>query len=576
MDTREILTRFRSGTLARDQAAALLTASPSAAPAPKPPSVSVPTAAPTARDGHDPAAARYAVTAMHGRFPDADGLDAFWRTVTDGRAVAGPCAAGEPGRRLMGLDTFDAELFGLDPHAAALLDPQERLLLETVWQTLENAGHLGARLDALTSADGEPRAVGVYVAHGPAAERSDGRSFAAYPGCLGALPGRLSTLLDLRGPSQCVDSGASSFLGALHLALGALRGEECAAALVAAVDLRPHPVRDADAADGVGAVLIRPLAAAQAAGDTIHAVIRASAVAHAGRTAPSDADTRLARRAQAAAGLDAADIARCESRVGAGEAGAATGFLALTRAVLQLTHGTLLPVPGGPDVAPWPRPRDPQGRELPRLAGVGIRGEGGTAAHVILEEHLAGRTEASHAAEPNDGAPHPAELILLSAPSPRHLAATARSLADRLTDTAAAPLALAAVARELRTGRATMDCRLAVTVHRADELADALRAFADAPDDRTGGAGGARTGCADLRGRHGAAPLVEELDETVAYLTALWRGRRLEALTRLWLAGVDVTRGDARGPHPVVALPGTAMLRRPVGAGLPTSGGPAR
>ena len=67
-------------------------------------------------------------------------------------------------------------------------------------------------------------------------------------------------------------------------------------------------------------------------------------------------------------------------------------------------------------------------------------------------------------------------------------------------------------------------------------------------------------------------PSSRKLDETAGYLTALWRGRRLEALTRLWLAGVDVTRGDGRGAHgarPPLALPGTAMLRRPVGTGLP-------
>jgi polyketide synthase PksN len=505
----------------------------------------------------------------------------LWRTAIGGRGAAGAAEAREEGQHLEGADEFDADFFGLAPHAAAQLGPQERLLLETVWQTLEHAGHLGARLDALTAADGEPRAVGVYVAHGPydhvppAAERSDGPPPGARPGCRGVLPGRLSALLDLRGPSQCVDSGQSSVLAALHLALGALRGDECAAALVAAVDVRPHNDRsDEDTADdGVGAVLIRPLAAAQAAGDTVHAVIRASAVAHAGRAAPSDADARLARRARAAAGLDAADIDLYESPAGAGDSGAATGVTALTRAVLQLTHGTLLPVPGGPDAAAWPRPRDPRGRELPRRAAVAVRGEGGTAAHVILEEYLGRGTEARDPAEPER-----AELILMSAPTPRHLAATAWLLADRLTGDAAAPPHLAALARELRIGRATMDCRLAVTAHRTEELADALREFADAPADRTGGAGGARVVHADLRGRRDAVPLVEELDETAGYLTALWQGQRLDALSRLWLAGVDVTRGDdgAHRARPRLALPGTAMLRRPVGTGLPASGGAAR
>lgn len=545
MDTREILTRFKSGTLAREHAAALLTGSPLTAPAPEaapPEPESTVASEPPARPERAPGADRYAVTAVHGRFPGADGLDAYWRSAIGGTRPAG---AEQPRRldgadafdtcdALDGCDAFDAEFFGLGPDAAALLDVQERLLLETGWQTLESAGHTGARLDALTAADGEPRAVGVYVAH------TEARA------CRGALPGRLSALLDLRGPSQCVDSGASSFLGALHLALGALRDGDCAAALVAAVD----------PAHGVGAVLVRPLAAALAAADTVHAVVRASAVAHAGRAAPSDADDRIAKRARDAAGLAATDIARCESP--AGDAGAATGFTALARAVLQLTHGTFLPVPGGPDAAPWPRPRDPRGRELPRRAAVAVRGEHGTAAHVILEEHpLAGAGAPDATGRP--------ELILMSAPTPRHLTATARLLADRLADASGPELQLAAIAKELRIGRATMDCRLAVTVDRVDELADALREFA-------AGADAARVRHADLRGRTGEAPLAEELDETARYLTALWRGRRLEALSRLWLAGADVTRGEAHAPCAPVALPGTAMLRRPAGE----SGGSAR
>ncbi|WP_353947357.1 beta-ketoacyl synthase N-terminal-like domain-containing protein (plasmid) [Streptomyces sp. HUAS MG91] len=534
MDTREILTRFKSGTLAREQAVTLLTAHPGAtdgepAPAPRPDPAPAPAPAP---DSTVPVPDAYAITAVHGRFPYADDLDAYWRTALDGGAERRSASSPDPER-------FDAAFFGIDPDTAARLAPQERVLLETVWRTLEDAGHVGARLDALITADGEPRSVGVYLAHGPLGAA-----------CGGALPGRLCDLLGLRGPGHCVDTGASSFLAALHLATAALRTGDCAAALVAAVD-----------AACAGAVLVRPLAAARAAGDTVHAVVRGGALAHAGRAA--DADARLARRARAAADLGTADIAVCETPVESGAAGAATGFEALCRAVLQIGRGTLLPAPGRTAPAAWPRPRDPQGHPLPRRASVAVRGEHGAAAHVILEEPPEHRPEARGTA----AAPGRPELILLSAPTPRHLAATARRFADRLGAPADALPALADLATELRIGRAALPCRLALIVRTTGELAKELREFAD---------GTAPEPSADLRGSGASGLLDPELPETAHYLAALRRGGRLAALARLWLAGVDVTRGEETHGRPAVPLPGSAMLPGPADAVPATSDGAAR
>ncbi|MFE0810134.1 beta-ketoacyl synthase N-terminal-like domain-containing protein [Streptomyces sp. NPDC058848] len=616
MDHRDILTRFKNGVLGREQAAALLTgAAPAAGDAPlttavtesraavsQPPSAPALTTAP-AGGGLPAPADGYAISAVHGRFPDADGLDAFWRTAMLGGHGAGQEApvAGErdpdgaderrPGRFLGGVDEFDAVFFGLTPQDAALMDPQERVLLEVVWQTLETAGCTGARLGTLTAADGEPRSVGLYVAHGPVAHTSPAAGPPPVPsaGCCAGLPARLSALLDLRGPGHCVGSGEASFLVALHQALSALRDGECAAALVGAVDLRLDPSRrHAGSGEGVGAVLLRPLAAARAAGDTIHAVVRGTAVAHTGRRAPATADARLARRAMAAAGVEAVDgeavgvtvrETGATAAAAAGDTGAATGLVALVRAVLQLRHGTPLPAPGGSPAVPWVQPYDESGRELPRRAAVSVRATAGTAAvHVLLEEPprlRPGQRPAGPAAASE-------ELVLLSAPTPEHLAATARRFADRslpadgvqdgVPDGARE---LAALARELRTGRAVMDCRLAVVARDTGELAAALRAFADDPGSAATGDPRRGVRYADLRGAQGPGVLSHGLPETRAYLAALWRGRRLDALARLWLAGADVTAADTAGAVPVLPLPTTAMLRRPLrGVGPPTTDGP--
>ncbi|MGA5444194.1 beta-ketoacyl synthase N-terminal-like domain-containing protein [Streptomyces griseoincarnatus] len=684
MDHKDILTRFKNGDLGREQAAALLTgAHPDSAArhAPLTTTVAPPRAAvsqppparalTTAPAGGGPAlpADGYAITALHGRFSDADGLDAFWHTAVLGGRDAGRRTSGSPG----GVDDFDAVFFGLTPQDAALMDPQERLLLEVLWQTLETAGCTGARLDTLTAADGEPRAVGVYVAHDPVGRAAVAQAPAGdAPAAAGVtLPARLSTLLDLRGPGHCVGGGGAAFLVALHQALSALRAGECGAALVGAVGRRPGPARrhpqGGEGGQGAGAVLLRPLAAARAAGDTVHAVVRATAVAHPGRRAREAAADRLAGRALAAAGVTAAGVGlrETETTVAAttGDTGAATGLAALVRAVLQLRHGTLLPAPGDSSAAPWARPHDQSGRQLPRRATVAVRPTAGsTAAHVLLEE------PPRRGPEPITAGPSAAsgELVLLSAPTPEHLAATARQLADRVLPANAVEHGtqdgrrlLAALARELRLGRAVRDCRLAVVARDTGELRAALRAFAedrDGADDRAGaddqagagdgdgaddqdgaggragaddqdraedqagaddqdraddraGAGGragadARAGaedrdgagdqdgaggrdgagaggahgsvrCADLRGTQGPGVLFGELPETRAYLAALWRGRRLDALARLWLAGVDVTAADTAGAAPVLPLPTSALLRRPLReAGCPATDGP--
>ncbi|MCX4579852.1 hypothetical protein OHB41_43135, partial [Streptomyces sp. NBC_01571] len=336
-DTREILTRFKGGTLQREHAVALLRGAASPAGAPPRPGPAVRPAAerePPAGPGAG-GAEPCAVVGMQGCFPHADDLDAFWRHALEQHT---PTASSPRGgdRFADGIREFDAgllALFGLDTAGAAVLDSRERLLARSAWQTLESAGYAGVRTDRLTGPDHAGRSVGVYLAAGPADNAPGGDT----PGGPGPA-GRLSRLLDLRGPSLSVDTGASSFLTALHLALGALRAGECEAALAGAVELPPRPAprpprtgthidtgthtdtgagTDAgvdadgggggvgDGGGGVVVVLLKPLAAARAAGDRVYAVIRAGAAGHPGRLGAVPHHARLVGRALAAAGLTA-------------------------------------------------------------------------------------------------------------------------------------------------------------------------------------------------------------------------------------------------------------------------------
>ncbi|SOF02698.1 Beta-ketoacyl synthase, N-terminal domain [Streptomyces sp. OV198] len=674
MDTREILTRFKGGTLRREHAVALLAGT---SPAVAPPVVALPvTALPAAADREPPpgpvpgagpgpvpgtgvgvgdgagAGVPCAVVGIQGRFPQAGDLEAFWRNGLQGRiaeaALPGgrrSACAGWRGHFLDGVEEFDPDLFGLAARQAAGLDLQERLLAQSAWQTLESAGYAGARLERLTAPDGTARSVGVYAALGPAggALPPAGHRHTGPPASRPGPAARLSRLLDLRGPSLSVDSGDSSFLTALHLALGALRAGECAAALVGAVELRLHPAcQRPGAGEGVAAVLLKPLAAARADGDRVHAVIRSSAVGHPGRAAPGPQHGRLVGRALAAAGLqppgtgpqspdagpqgpdaggqsevpdaglEAVGVALEESSrtVAAlvGDAGAVTGAAALVRAVGQLRHAVLLAGPDRPAPAAWEPVRRDDGTVLPRRALVSVPGpaapagptdavgpadtvdaadgsdatdgtddadggEGVGAVLVVEEAPAVSRAPARTGPPPGT---RPAELVLLSAATPAHLAATAGRLAARLSDGGggdggpAAP-DLAALAHELRLGRAVLRCRLAVIVRTVAELADALAGFAAHPGPGTGPAG---VRSADLRGAAGP-PLIEGLEETRAYVAALWQGGRLEQLTRLWLAGADVCAVLPAHPGPgAVELPATVLRPRPLEPGPGTDGAP--
>ena len=292
-----------------------------------------------------------AIVGMAGRFPGADNLSQFWEmlesgmdAVTDGRRDTGSWegAVGDPnaddlayrrGAFLSDIDLFDSRFFRISPIEARLMDPRQRMLLETSWEALEDAG-----IDP-----GELRGsrTGVYAGVGGSEYRdlieASGRAD-SYLGTTGSVTvGRVAFALGLEGPALPVDAACASSLASVHQAVAGLQHGEVDMALAGGVNLAlSRPVSrfmmdvgmlsptgvccpfDAGAdgyvrGEACGMVVLKRLSDAEADGDRIWAIIRGSGVnqngASAGLTVPNgQAQERVMREALVQAGIAPSEV----------------------------------------------------------------------------------------------------------------------------------------------------------------------------------------------------------------------------------------------------------------------------
>jgi acyl transferase domain-containing protein/acyl carrier protein len=291
------------------------------------------------------------------RFPGADSPDAFWDLLADGVDAIGEVPGDRfdineyydpdpetPGKIytryggfLSNIDLFESDLFGISPREAMWIDPQQRIMLETAWESLENAGYAPAGLSRSRTgvyvgvganeyshllATGSPEEIDAYFITGNA---------------LNVIAGRVAFSLGLEGPALTIDTACSSSLVAMHQASQALRAGECDMALAGGVNILLSPAstiaacrarmlapdgrcKTFDAAadgyvrgEGCGVIVLKRLSDALRDGDRIRAVIRGSAVnqdgASGGLTVPNGrAQQRVIADALRQAGLEPKEI----------------------------------------------------------------------------------------------------------------------------------------------------------------------------------------------------------------------------------------------------------------------------
>ncbi len=204
-----------------------------------------------------------AIVGMAGRFPSCSTPAALWELLRDGRSATQwftdeeLLAAGVPlsslkdrnyvkaGMVLPDMEAFDAGFFGFGPREAAILDPQHRHFLESVWEALEDAGHPPERFDGsigVFAGCGMQAYMAFNLLSNPELVRSVGLFLLRHTGNdKDFMPTRASYLLDLRGPSVCVQTACSTSLVAVHMAAQSLLSGECDMALAGGATIEvPH------------------------------------------------------------------------------------------------------------------------------------------------------------------------------------------------------------------------------------------------------------------------------------------------------------------------------------------------
>ncbi|MDY7989342.1 SDR family NAD(P)-dependent oxidoreductase [Paenibacillus polymyxa] len=584
-----------------------------------------------------------AIIGLSGMYPDAENIREFWNNLRDGK----DCITEIPKDRwdhsmhfdenrdqsgktyskwggfIKGVDQFDPMFFNISPREAQIIDPQERLFLKCVYETIEDAGYTREAL-GLERGLGLDRNVGVFVGvmyeeyqlYG-AQEQARGRMIAV-PGNPASIANRVSYFCNFHGPSMAVDTMCSSSLTTIHLACQSLQQGECELAIAGGVNVSIHPNKylmlgqgrfvsskgrcesfgqGGDGyvpGEGVGAVLLKPLAKAIADGDHIYGVVKGTSVNHGGKTngfsVPNPhAQASVIGRAFKKAGINPRTISYIEAHgtgtslgdpieiaglqkvfqeytedkqfcaIGSaksniGHCESAAGIAGVTKVLLQLKYGQIVPSLHSKTLNPnidfsdspfivqqelgeWKRPvvtMNGKTVEYPRIAGISSFGAGGSNAHVLIEEYIPEEQETRQAAI---SLQNPL-MIVLSARNKERLEEQVQRLLAELKEPEYSQISLEDIAFTLQVGREAMEERLAVIVKSTRELTGKLESFLAGDENIDGLYWGQAKKNKDILA-------VLEADEDMAKMVDSWISKgKYTKLAELWVKGLlfDWTR----------------------------------
>lgn len=421
-----------------------------------------------------------AIIGMACRFPGANNIDEFWNNLKNGvesisffspekknknEDIDSDGKKVYAGGIIEGCDLFDADLFGFNPREAEIMDPQHRLFMECAWEALEHAGY---NSDDPENLIGLFAGVGMntYLINNLIPNKEFLKTSSMYEILTGSdkdyLTTKVSYKLNLKGPSLTVGTACSTSLVAVHLACQELLNYDCDIALAGGVTVSSQQKNgynyfeggilspdghcrafDSEAqgtvpGNGTGVVVMKRLIDAMNDNDTIHAIVKGSAInndgsSKIGYTAPSvKGQVEVIAMAQEVAEVDIESISYIEAhgtgtplgdpieveslsevfssktdkkgfcalgsvKTNIGHLDAAAGIAGLIKTVLSLREKTIPPTLNysspnpnidftnsafyvNNELSEWKK------NGQPRRAGVSSFGIGGTNAHVILEE----------------------------------------------------------------------------------------------------------------------------------------------------------------------------------------------
>lgn len=511
-----------------------------------------------------------AIVGISGVMPQSEDLGEFWENLKNSKEMVSVIPEdrwrwedyyGDPlkeinksnskwGGFMKEVDKFDPLFFGISPREAQVMDPQQRIFLENVWKAIEDSGQKVSDLSGTRTGLFVGVATNDYIdIMNNLQVALDG--YTASGNSHSVLANRVSFLLNLRGPSAPIDTACSSSLVALHRAIESIHSGSCDMAIVGGVQLMLSPAAyisfgmagmlsgdgksrafDKGAngyvrGEGCGAIFLKPLSAAEADGNHIYAVIKATAENHGGRvttlTAPnSNAQSALLIEAYEKAQIDPttvgyvechgigsalgdpievqaltkafaelykrqnkapAETPRCglsSVKPNIGHLETAAGISSLLKALLAIKHKQIpaiihfeeinpyINLKGSPfyiadKLTPWEAFTGEDGTAIPRRAGVSSFGFGGANAHVVLEEYIPRGQPSVQEFGP--------QLIVLSAKNADRLNAYIQSL---LAYVEKKDFELADLAYTLQVGRDEMQERLALVAANREELKQKL------------------------------------------------------------------------------------------------------